>query len=398
MSIRLSRRVTALSPSSTGVVAKAAKALAASGVDLVDFGLGEPDFSTPEFVARAGIAAIEQGRTKYTDTAGDAALRDAIVERYRREHGSALARENVLVTAGAKQAVFNACQALFEEGDEVAIFSPYWVSFPDIVRLAGATPLFVSTELSSGWKPTAAALARVAGDRTRGVVLNSPNNPTGAVAETEEIERILDWCRTHQSFLIFDETYDRFLYDGRPHVSAVRDFAEHGARLLVAGAASKTYAMTGWRLGWAVGPKELVAAMANYQSHSTSNASSISQEAVRVALVDVERSDASVSEMLAQYTRRREAMLHGLTAIEGVRCRMPEGAFYAFADVSALYGPKRTRGSSKFCQSLLEEAHVAAVPGDAFGNDSCVRFSFATSLERIAEGLRRLAAWARRLG
>ncbi len=398
MSIRLSRRVAALSPSSTGVVAKAAKALAASGVDVVDFGLGEPDFATPEFVARAGIAAIEKGRTKYTDTAGDAALRDTIVEKYRREHGSALARENVLVTAGAKQAVFNTCQALFEEGDEVAIFSPYWVSFPDMVRLAGATPLFVPTDLSSGWKPTAAALARVAGGRTRGVILNSPNNPTGAVAETEEIERILDWCRARQAFLIFDETYDRFLYDGRPHVSAVRYFREHGARLVVTGAASKTYAMTGWRLGWAVGPKELVAGMANYQSHSTSNASSISQEAARVALADVEKSNASVSEMLAQYTRRREAMLRGLTAIEGVRCRMPEGAFYAFADVSALYGPKRTRGSAEFCQNLLEEAHVAAVPGDAFGNDSCVRFSFATTLDRIAEGLKRLSAWARRSG
>jgi aspartate aminotransferase len=393
--IRLSRRVSALSPSSTGVVAKAARTLAASGVDVVDFGLGEPDFSTPEFVARAGIAAIESGHTKYTDTAGDAALRDAIVQKYRREHGVTLVRENVLVTAGAKQAVFNACQALFEEGDEVAIFSPYWVSFPDIVRLAGATPLVVSTDLSSGWKPTAAALARVAGDRTRGVILNSPNNPTGTVAETEEIERILGWCRTHRAVLIFDETYDRFLYDGRPHVSASRYLPVDGAHLVVAGAASKTYAMTGWRLGWAVGSKELVAGMASYQSHSTSNASSIAQEAVRVALSEVERSNASVSEMLAQYTRRREAMVRGLTAIEGVRCRMPEGAFYAFADVSALYGPRGARGSSEFCRGLLEEAHVAAVPGDAFGNDSCVRFSFAASLERIAEGLKRIAAWAK---
>ena len=289
MSIRLSRRTAGLSASSTGAVARAAKALATAGVDVVDFGLGEPDFPTPEFVARAGIAAIEKGRTKYTDAAGEVALRDAIVAKYLREHGSVLARENVLVTAGAKQAVFNTCQALFEEGDQVAIFSPYWVSFPDIVRLAGAAPLFAPTDLSSGWKPSLEALTRVAGPRTRGVILNSPNNPTGAVAETQEIERILDWCRAHQAFLIFDETYDRFLYDGRRHVSAVRYFREHGERVVVAGAASKTYAMTGWRLGWAVGPKELVAAMANYQSHSTSNASSISQEAARVALTDLNK-------------------------------------------------------------------------------------------------------------
>ncbi|MGH9318217.1 MAG: pyridoxal phosphate-dependent aminotransferase [Thermoanaerobaculia bacterium] len=395
MSVRLSRRAAALSRSSTGAVAAAAKALAASGVDVVDFGLGEPDFPTPAFVARAGIAAIETGRTKYTDTAGEAALRDAIVEKYRREHGGVLARENVLVTAGAKQAVFNACQALFEEGDEVAIFAPYWVSFPEIVRLAGATPLFVPTDLASGWKPTAAALAGVAGPRTHGVILNSPNNPTGAVAETQEIERLLEWCRVREAVLIFDETYDRFLYDGRRHVSAVRYLPEHGERLVVTGAASKTYAMTGWRLGWAAGPKELVAAMANYQSHSTSNASSISQEAARVALTDLKKSEASVSEMLAQYTRRREAMVQGLTAIEGVRCRMPEGAFYAFADVSRLYPLKKVSSSAEFCQRLLAEAHVATVPGDAFCADCCVRFSFATSLDRIAEGLKRLVAWAR---
>ncbi len=395
MSIHLSRRAAALSASSTQAVAKAAKTLAASGADVVDFGLGEPDFATPEFVASAGIAAIEKGRTKYTDAAGDAALRDAIVEKYRREHGSVLARENVLVTAGAKQAVFNTCQALFDEGDEVAIFSPYWVSFPDMVRLAGATPLFVPTDLSSGWKPAAEALARTANERIRGVILNTPNNPTGAVVETEEIERILEWCRAHDAFLIFDETYDRFLYGARAHVSAAAYWKEHGERLVVTGAASKTYAMTGWRLGWAVGPMELVAAMANYQSHSTSNASSISQEAARVALTDLERSSASVSEMLAQYERRREAMVTGLCAIEGVRCRMPEGAFYAFVDVSGLYARKRVSGSAEFCQRLLSEAHVAAVPGDAFGADSCVRFSFATSLDRIAEGLKRLAAWTR---
>jgi aspartate aminotransferase len=393
MTLRLAHRASALTPSSTAAVGRAAKALAAQGVDVVDFGLGEPDFATPDFVSRAGVAAIEKGLTKYTDNAGDPALRDAIAEKYRREQGAPCARENVIVTAGAKQAVFNACQALFEQGDTVAIFSPYWVSFPEIVRLSGAAPVFVPTTLESGWKPTAAALDRAALPTTRGVILNSPNNPTGAVVETLELERILEWCRSRSAFLIFDETYDRFLYDGRKHVSAAAYAKEHGERVAVTGAASKTYAMTGWRLGWGIGPKELVTAMANYQSHSTSNASSISQEAARAALTERAQSEESVAGMLAEYARRREAMVRGLAALGGVRCGSPEGAFYAFADVSALYRARNVPGSQAFCERLLAEAHVAAVPGDAFGDDTCVRFSFATALDRIAEGLRRLALW-----
>jgi aspartate aminotransferase len=394
MTLRLSRRAAALKPSSTAVVGRAVKALMARGVDIVDFGLGEPDFATPGFVGQAGIAAIERGLTKYTDNAGEPALRDAIAEKYAREQGASCARENVLVTAGAKQAVFNVCQVLFEEGDEVAIFSPYWVSFPDIVRLAGASPVFVPTTLETGWRPTAKALEQAATGRTRGVVLNSPNNPTGAVVDGDELKKILNWCRERDAFLVFDETYDRFLYGGRRHVSAATFWKEHGERMAITGAASKTYAMTGWRLGWALAPKGLVAAMASYQSHSTSNASSISQEAARAALTDLERSEASVGGMLAEYERRREAMLAGLLAVPGVRCGPPEGAFYAFADVSKLFGRKGVSGSASFCESLLAEAHVAAVPGDAFGNDACVRFSFATSLDRIAEGMRRFGRWA----
>lgn len=393
---RLSRRVEVLRPSSTTAVAKAAKALSASGADVVDFGIGEPDFATPDFVGRAGVAAIEAGRTKYTDVAGEPELRDAIAEMYR-EHGAAWARENVIVTAGAKQAVFNVCQALFEEGDQVAIFSPYWVSFPDMVRLAGATPLFVETDLDSGWKPTAELLTRKATAATRGVILNSPNNPTGTVAEREEIGRIADWCAEHDAFLIFDETYDRFLYGGRRHVSAAA-LPRHADRVVVTGAASKTYAMTGWRLGWASGPKDLIAALSAYQSHSTSNASSISQAAVLAAFRQPERAEASVAEMLAHYSKRRDTMVSVLGKVPGVRCVPPEGAFYAFADVSALYPRKRVSGSAEFCQRLLSEAHVAAVPGDAFGADSCVRFSFATAIERVEEGLRRFAAWAQQTG
>ena len=391
---RLSRRAADLAPSSTTAVARKAKALAATGVDVIDLGLGEPDFPTPDFVGRAGIAAIESGRTRYTDVAGEAALRDAIAEKYRREHGVALSRENVLVTAGAKQAVFNACQVLFEAGDEVALFSPYWVSFPEMVRLSGALTLLVPTELETHWKPIASDLAERATERTRGVILNSPNNPTGAVVQPEELGSVVEWCEARDACLIFDETYDRFLYDGRPHVSAASLWEEHSDRIVITGAASKTWAMTGWRLGWAVASRELVEAMASYQSHSTSNASSISQRAALVALSEPVRTDEAVAEMLAEYARRRDTMVTGLAAVSGIRCLPPEGAFYAFADVSALYGAKEAAGSAEFCERLLAETGVAAVPGDAFGEDDCVRFSFATSLPAIEEGLRRIAAWA----
>ena len=390
---RLSRRAAALAPSSTAAVARKAKALAASGVDVVDLGLGEPDFSTPDFVSRAGIAAIESGRTRYTDVAGEPALRDAIAEKYRREHGVAITRENVLVTAGAKQAVFNACQVLFDDGDEVALFCPYWVSFPEMVRLSGAAPLLVPSELETHWKPIASDLAERATPRTRGVVLNSPNNPTGSVVDREELQGVVEWCAARDACLIFDETYDRFLYDGRPHVSAADLWDEHGDRIVITGAASKTWAMTGWRLGWAVASREIVNAMASYQSHSTSNASSISQRAALAALSDPVRTQEAVAEMLAEYARRRETMIAGLRAIPGIRCLPPEGAFYAFADVSELYGSREVVGSADFCERLLVETGVAAVPGDAFGADDCVRFSFATSLRTIEEGLRRIAAW-----
>jgi len=395
---RLSRRAAGLTPSSTAAVARKAAALAASGADIVDLGLGEPDFPTPEFVARAGADAIREGWTRYTDVAGEPALREAIAEKYRREHGIACSWENVLVTAGAKQAVFNTCQVLFESGDEVALFSPYWVSFPEIVRLSGASPLLVPTEIETGWKPTAADLAERASDRTRGVIVNSPNNPTGAVVERDELENLLDWCAARDTVLLFDETYDRFLYGGRTHVSAASLWDEHRDRIVIAGAASKTFAMTGWRLGWAIAGRELIGAMASYQSHSTSNASSISQRAALAALTDPARSEEAISRMLAEYARRRDAMVSGLKGIEGVECLPPEGAFYAFADVSALYAPKGVAGSAQFCERLLSEARVAAVPGEAFGADDCVRFSFATSLEAVETGVERLAAWSRSEG
>ena len=347
MELRLSRRIAALAPSSTTTAGRKAKALAASGVDVVDFSIGEPDFATPAHVGRAGVRAIEAGRTKYTDVAGEAALRDAIAAKYAREQSAKLGRESIIVTAGAKQAVFNVCMALFDEGDDVALFSPYWVSFPEMVRLTGARPLFVETSLEDGWHARAKALEAAATDRVRGVIVNSPNNPTGAVVDAAELSRIVDWCAARSAWLIYDETYDRFLYDGRSHASAAA-LRERYERIVVTGAASKTFAMTGWRLGWAIGPPELITALASYQSHTTSNASSISQAAALEALTDLEDSAASVADMLSHYERRRTAMVEGLAAIPNVDCPMPEGAFYAFADVSRLYVEEGCRGLGRF--------------------------------------------------
>jgi len=394
---RLSRRIAALAPSSTTAAGKKAKALAATGVDVVDFSIGEPDFSTPDFVGRAGIHAIEAGRTKYTDVAGESALREAVARKYQREQGAAVPPGNVIVTAGAKQAVFNVCQALFDEGDAVALYSPYWVSFPEMVRLTGAEPVYAPTRLEDGWRadPSALDLLIRGGRRVRGVILNSPNNPTGAVVDAADLERIARWCADHDAWLIYDETYDRFVYDGRTHASGAALLSAE-LPVIVTGAASKTYAMTGWRLGWAVGPPALVSAMTSYQSHTTSNASSISQAAAFSALTDIESAEATVRDMLAQYASRRGAMFEGLSAVPGVRCALPEGAFYVFADVSALYGALGVAGSAAFCDRLLAEAHVATVPGDAFGDDRCVRFSFASQTDRIREGMRRFGEWARR--
>jgi aspartate aminotransferase len=367
----------------------------AKGIDVVDLGLGEPDFETPGFVAKAGADAIAAGRTKYTDNAGSADLRDGVAEKYRREQGATAARENVVVTAGAKQAVFNACQVLFDPGDQVALFSPYWVSFPEILRLAGAEPVVVRTRLSEGWKPAIDRLEAAATDRLRGIVVNSPNNPSGAVLPGADLERLVAWCAARGATLIFDETYDRFLYGGRTHVSAARFLASHAPHVVVTGSASKTWAMTGWRIGWALAPREIASAIAGLQGHSTSNASSISQEAALAALRDPAKTDEAVAGMLEEYDRRRQAMRDSLQAIEGVRLCDPEGAFYAFPDMSNLFARLSVSGSVEFCERLLSEAQVAAVPGEAFGVDGCVRFSFATPIDRVEEGMRRLAAWAR---
>ena len=393
---RLARRAREIRPSPTLAVSRTLAELRRRGADVVDLGVGEPDFPTPRFVKEAGIEAIEADRTRYTETPGEPALREAIAEKFRRR-GADVSAAQVLVSAGGKQALFNACQVLFEEGDEVLVPAPYWVSFPEMVRLSGAAPVPAVTRRENGFRATLEDLRPAATERTRGLILNSPNNPTGAAIEPGELARILAWAKDRNVFVLYDECYELFLYDGRRHASPADTWAEHADHVLISGAASKTFAMTGWRLGWAVAPADVVAAMSGYQSHSTSNASSISQAAALAALTELDRAKDSVETMLAEYALRRKLITAALNAIPGVECPAPDGAFYAFADVSALFPRAGAAGSADFANVLLERAGVASVPGIAFGDDRYIRFSFAAATGEIERGMERFAEFVRGL-
>ena len=392
--IRLSDRVQAMQESPTLAVMNRAHALIAKGVDVVDFGPGEPDFGTPGAVAEAGKRAIDRGFTKYTNASGTKILREGIADRYNRRYGTSLTQENVIAGNGGKQELFNLAMALLTTGDEVIIPSPYWVSFPDQVAFAGGTPVFAATSPENLFRPTLADLERVATPRTHGVILNSPCNPTGAVIRESELGRIIEWCAARDAYVIFDETYELFVYDGNTHVSAMRWFDRYPETVIVVNSMSKTFAMTGWRLGYAVAHPEIITALGKIQSHSTSNPSSISQWAAVEALGGV---DDDVQRMYDAYRERRAWLVPALNAIPGICCTDPDGAFYVFPDIRAFFGKQGIRDSQSFADFLLDEARVAVVPGAAFGADEFVRISYATSMDRIREGVSRIAAAARKL-
>jgi aspartate aminotransferase len=392
--MRLTRRVSELRISPTLAVAGKAQDLVARGVDVVDLGPGEPDFPTPPPVAEAGKRAIDRGFTKYTANAGTKALREAIAARYARRWGAELTMDNVITGTGGKQELFNVVLCLVEEGDEVIIPSPYWVSFPDQVQFAGGRPVFAPVSIDS-LRPTFRDIESVTTERTRGVIINSPCNPTGAVIDPGELRRIIEWCASRDAFLIFDETYEFFVYDGAEHVSAARWMNEYPETVVCVNSMSKTFAMTGWRLGYAVAHRDIVAAANKIQSHSTSNPSSISQAAALEALTG--DTDEDVRRMWEAYAARREWLIPAINAIDGFCCAHPDGAFYIFPEVKAFFGRGGIRDSHSFANYLLDEARVAVVPGEAFGSDDHVRISYATSMERLQEGVRRMSAALRKL-
>ena len=386
--IRFSDRVTGMQESPTLAVLNRATALISQGVDIVDFGPGEPDFATPAAIGEAGKRAIDAGFTKYTNASGTKTLRDGIANRYNRRWGTSLTQENVVAGSGGKQELFNLMMALVRDGDEVIIPSPYWVSFPDQVSFAGGTPVFAAVSPDNHFRPTFADIEKVSSKKTRGVILNSPCNPTGAVIREHELAQIVEWCAARGAFLVYDETYELFVYAGNEHVSAIKWFETYPETVVVVNSMSKTFAMTGWRLGYAVAHPEIITALGKIQSHSTSNPSTVSQMA---ALEALSGADADVKRMYDAYCERRAYLVPALEAIEGLCCADPDGAFYVFPDVSEYFGHRGIKDSQDFANYLLDEARVAVVPGGAFGNDNFVRISYATSMERIREGVARIA-------
>jgi aspartate aminotransferase len=383
--MKLSTRISRISVSQTMVVMDAAVKLREQGLDVVDFGPGEPDFPTPENVKQAGIRAIQSNFTKYTATGGIKELKKAIVEKHARDFGSRYAESECLVNIGGKHAIFNIFSALLEEGDDVIIPTPYWVSFADIARFVGSNPVFVHTREADGFRLSAELLKPALTPRTRLIVINSPNNPSGAVLDNEEFLRIARLCAERDISVLSDECYSHFVYDGRKPFSIA---SEHSLKehIVIAGSLSKTYAMTGWRVGYVLAVPEIIQAVLKLQSHSTSNAVSIAQKAAVEAL---NGSQESVAQMLAEYSERRTFVLERLRAIRGVQCGDPGGAFYAYPNISHSF-ERGIRDSLDFSVKLLEKAHVAVVPGEAFGTRHHIRISYATSMEQLDKGLDRI--------
>ncbi len=383
--MQLSESISRISVSPTAAVVMKADKLKSSGVNLVDFGAGEPDFPTPENIKRAGIEALEKNFTKYTATGGIRELKAAIVERHARDFGSNYTPQECLVTVGGKQAIFEAVAATVNPGDEVLLPVPYWVSFLDIIHYAGGKAVLVRTEQETNFALTAAEAAKRITPKTRMMIVNSPNNPTGAVVPPEEMQKVVALAIERDLLLLSDECYCHFLYDGRkPYSLGSTRERDH---LVITGSFSKTYSMTGWRVGYALGPEKLLSSMLKLQSHSTSNPTSFAQ---RGALEALRGPQDSIARMLAEYTRRRDSIVEGLRAIPGVRLVKPQGAFYVYPDISAYLKKDGVADATKLAEKLLDEAHVAVVPGPAFGTEDHVRISYATSLDQINEGLGRM--------
>jgi aspartate aminotransferase len=398
----LADRLKTLAPSSTLAVQAKAKELRARGVDVISFGAGEPDFDTPERIKQAAVVAMRRGQTKYTEVGGIPELRAAVCAKLKRDNGLDYEAADVLVSCGAKHTLFNIVTALVNPGDEVLVPSPFWVSYPEQVRLLGGVPVTVDTREATGFDLDPERLCAAVTPRTRMVVLNSPNNPTGAVFSPETVAAVARLAVERNLWIVSDECYESLTFEGR-HVSVASLGADVKARTLVVNTCSKAYAMTGWRIGYAAGPREVIRAMTDVQSQVTSNPSSVAQWAAVEALGGAQD---EVARMAHEFDRRRRLIVAGLNALPGVSSVMPKGAFYAFANVSGLFGRTWThegrraplQGSLDVAAFLLEQARVAVVPGLDFGSDAHVRLSYATSAALIGEGLARMGAAIKTLG
>jgi aspartate aminotransferase len=396
--MNLANRLKAIKPSPTLALNAKAKALVAQGVDVVSFAAGEPDFDTPDFIKQAAIEALTKGFTKYTPTAGIPELREAICAKLERDNHLTFAPEQVLVSVGAKHSLYNIFQALLNEGDEVIILSPYWVSYPEMVQLAGGKPVIIETREEDGFAPDPEAIRKALSPRTKALIINSPSNPSGVVLSRDTLTKIAEAVRGHECLLVSDDIYEKLLYTG--------EFANIGnvapdlvPRLVLVNGMSKAFSMTGWRLGYTAGPKWLISGMQMIQDQSTSNPSSFSQKAAVVALKGPE---SMFEPMVKEYRARRDLVVESLNAMKGVRCREPEGAIYVLPNISGLYGRsyKGTplQGSLQVSEILLNDFRVAAVPGAPFGVDANIRLSFATSREQLRKGLERFREFTAAVG
>src|SRR3954469_21770539 len=381
----LTERINRIEVSATMAVVAEADKFRLGGADLADFGAGEPHFATPQHIKDAAIQAIQQNFTKYTPVGGVAPLKDAIRERHAKDFGSDYKREEVIASTGGKHALFNAIQVLVDHGDEVIVPVPYWVSFKDIIQYGGGVPVFVETDESRGFTLTASMVEQAITSRTKAIILNTPNNPSGAVMDPKDVEAIVRLAHERGIYVIADECYVYLDYTGsRFSAGSIKEAKEH---VIVIGSLSKTYAMTGWRMGYALSPTPITSAMQKLQSQSTSNPTSIVQKAAVAALTG---DQTCIEEMKADYVKLRDRIVSGLREIPGVQCAKPTGAFYAYPNVSAFFGKGGMNSASDVAKKLLNEAHVVTVPGEAFGTREHIRMSYATNLKEIERGLERM--------
>ncbi len=393
--IKINARIAGVSESLTLALTAKAKAMRAEGIDVIGFGAGEPDFDTPALISAKAIADINAGVTRYTPASGTPELKKAVCEKLKRENNLDYSPDQVLISCGGKHTLYNIFTTMLEEGDEVIVPAPYWLSYPEQIAMAGGKTVVLETGADSNYKITPEQLAGAITPRTVAFLFNSPSNPTGMVYTPDEIRALAAVLEDHpQITIVSDEIYERLLYGGAEHLSFAAVSPEIYERTLTVIGMSKTYAMTGWRIGYCAGPAGFIKAMGRLQSHSTSNPTAFCQGASALALAEA---DSEVQKMREAFDERRVKMVARLNAIDGVNCPEPLGAFYVFPDVSALFARAGVSGSIEFCERLLAEAHVACVPGEPFGDDRSIRLSYALAPGQIATGLDRLEAWIAKL-
>ena len=387
----ISKKVKEIDESPTIAIGEKANSMRESGINIISFAMGEPDFDTPENIKEKAIHSIKEGFTKYTSVSGINELKKAIIEKLERDNGLGYSNSEIIVSCGAKHSLYNLSQVLFEQGDEVVIFAPYWVTYPAQVQLAGAKPVIVDTSKLDNFKLSKSNLDRHITSKTKAIILNNPCNPTGKVFSRNELEIIAEICLEKNIYIISDEIYEKLIYDGLKHLSIASLSNEIKDRTITVNGVSKAYAMTGWRIGYAAGPQKIINAMNKIQGQITSNPTSIAQMAAVEALTGPQK---DVELMRNEFQKRRDYIVKELNSIKNIFCTMPGGAFYAFPNIAGLFGMrlgnKMIKDSLDFCSFLLEEAQVAVVPGKAFGTDDFVRFSFATSMQNIKNGIEKI--------